>query len=183
MQKRYEVLAGLPPYGPMAVSVPQGEYEDGSEGYVVRFYQPDGSSWVANFAPGLSNFSMVLDYPDTDRTIVIASGEGYVMAVDQEKPLSTFGGAVKSVFATGHGEVALVDDLCVVVVSSTGELWQSERIAWDGIKDVVISGRKLMGWAYDPTDSIREWKSFAIDLDTKEVWGGSYNTKNWFQLD
>ena len=77
----------------MAVSVPEGE-EGYSEGYVIRFYKSDGSSWVVNFASGWSSFRLVLNYPDTNKVIVTADGEEYVMAVDQERPLATFGGQV-----------------------------------------------------------------------------------------
>ena len=48
--KQYELLDGLPPYGPMYISVTTDDSEPyASEGYVLRLFKSDGTSWVANF--------------------------------------------------------------------------------------------------------------------------------------
>ena len=52
VQRRYEILDGLPTYGPMYVPVSEDGEPFYSEGFVVRFYKSDGSEWVANFKPG-----------------------------------------------------------------------------------------------------------------------------------
>jgi hypothetical protein len=71
---RYEILSGLPPYGPMYIPVSEDEVPSYSEGYVVRFYKSDETNWVANFKTGWTNFSGVYDFPEFRRTIVFALG-------------------------------------------------------------------------------------------------------------
>ena len=51
----YEILKGLPGYGPMYISIPPNNYNVYSEDFVVRFYKKDGSEWVGNFQLGFSN--------------------------------------------------------------------------------------------------------------------------------
>ena len=66
--KRYEILSGLPAYGPMYVPVTQVEQpfiNPYSEGFVVRFFDSSGESWVANFNVGYTTFKAVFDFPQT----------------------------------------------------------------------------------------------------------------------
>ena len=50
-----------------------------SEGYVVRFYKKDGTSWVANFNTGWANFSGIYDFPEFERMVIFAFGHCYIM--------------------------------------------------------------------------------------------------------
>jgi hypothetical protein len=174
VQKRYEVLDGLPAYGPMYASVSEDGEPFYSEGFVVRFHKTDRSEWVANFKPGWRDFSLVVDYPDTNRIVVIAKGQGYIMTPDQEFPIDTFGVDIKDAIKTADDKIVLIDDIYVWLLDVKGTVWQSERISWDGIKDVNLKDNILTGLSYDPTDSINEWIPFLIDLDTKEITGGSF---------
>lgn len=51
--------------------------EDGipfySEGYVVRFYKSDGTSWVANFKIDWTNFSGIYDFPEFEKLSFLLS--------------------------------------------------------------------------------------------------------------
>lgn len=174
VQRRYEILDGLPAYGPMYVPVSEDGEPFYSEGFVVRFYKSDGSEWVANFKPGWTGFSLVVDYPEINRIVVIAKGQGYIMTPDQEVPIDTFGVDIRDAIKTADGKIVLVDDIYVRLLDNEGAVWQSERISWDGIKDVKLKDNILTGLSYDPMDSINEWIPFSIDLDTKEITGGSY---------
>jgi hypothetical protein len=60
--KRYEILDGLPSYGPIYISISQDGIPFYSEGFVVRFYKSDGTNWVANFKPGWTNSSGVYEF-------------------------------------------------------------------------------------------------------------------------
>ncbi|MFL5742598.1 MAG: hypothetical protein ACJ75B_20410 [Flavisolibacter sp.] len=174
VQRRYEILDGLPPYGPMYIPVSEDGKPFYSEGFVVRFYKSDGSEWVANFKPGWTAFSLAVDYPDINRIVVIAKGQGYIMTPDQELPIATFGVDIKDAIKTAGNRIVLVDDIYMRLLEDNGTVWQSERISWDGIKDVKVQDNILSGLSYDPMDSINEWIPFSIDLDTKETTGGSY---------
>jgi len=173
-QKRYEILEGLPAYGPMYVPVSESGEQFFYEGFVVRFYKSDGKQWVANFRPGWSQCNLVVDYADSNRVIVIAKGQGYLMKPDNEIPIDTFGINIKDAIKTDDNKIVFVDDIYVWLVDDKGELWQSERISWDGIKDLKLKDNILTGLSYDPTDSIIEWIPFSFDLETKEITGGSY---------
>src|SRR5690606_22078765 len=128
-QKRYDILDGLPSYGPMCIPVSEDGEQFYSEGFVVRFYKPDGSDWVANFKPGWTDFSLVVDYPDKNCIVVIAKGQGYLMKPDQQTPIDTFGIAIKDAIKTENNKIVLVDDTYVMLIDDKGTIWQSERIS------------------------------------------------------
>jgi hypothetical protein len=174
LQKRYDILDGLPSYGPMYIPVSEDGEQFYSEGFVVRFYKSDGSEWVANFKPGWTGFSLVVDYPDKNRIVVIAKGQGYIMTPDQQTPIDKFGVDIKEAIKIEDNKIILVDDIHVRLIDDKGIIWQSERISWDGIKDIEVKDNILTGLSYDPMDSINEWIPFSIHLDTKEIVGGSY---------
>ncbi|RYE54520.1 MAG: hypothetical protein EOP48_12135, partial [Sphingobacteriales bacterium] len=153
-QRRYEVLDGLPTYGPMYVPVSESGEPFYSEGCVVRFFKSDGREWVANFKPGWTSFSLIVDYPEINQIVVIAKGQGYIMTPDQEMPIDTFGVDIRDAIKTADGKIVLVDDLSVRLLDHEGAIWQLERISWDGIKDVKLQDHILTGLSYDPMDSI-----------------------------
>jgi hypothetical protein len=174
LQKRYDILEGLPSYGPMYIPVSEDGEQFYSEGVVVRFYKSDGNEWVANFKPGWTDFSLVVDYPDKNRIVVIAKGQGYIMTPDQQTPIDTFGVDIKDAIKTADNKIILVDDIYVRLIDDKGIVWESERISWDGIKDIKLQDNIFTGLSYDPMDSITEWVPFSIDLDTKVITGGSF---------
>lgn len=174
LQKRYDILEGLPAYGPMYIPVSEDGEQFYSEGFVVRFYKSDGSDWVANFKPGWTDCSLVVDYPDKNRIVVIARGQGYIMTPDQQTPIDTFGVTIKDAIKIEDNKIILADDIYIRLIDDKGTIWQSERISWDGIKDLKLQNNILTGLSYDLMDSITEWIPFSINLDTKEITGGSY---------
>src|SRR5262245_57480504 len=91
---RYEVLHGLPPYGPPAepfTATGQGAHR---EGFVVRFTDDDGDRWVGNLQPGLGGINAVVDHPDGRRAIVVAGGQGYIVDPNDRSSRSYFGGQI-----------------------------------------------------------------------------------------
>lgn len=56
-------------------------------------------------------------------------------------------------------------------VSEQGLLWRSERISWDGIKDVRIDGSMLIGKAFYIGGG---WVPFQLNLEDGTFEGGSY---------
>jgi len=173
-KKRYEILDGLPSYGPMYIPVSENGEQFYSEGFVVRFYKADGSDWVANFKPGWTDCCLVVDYPNSNRIVVIAHGQCYIMTPDEQTPIDTFGVDIKEAITTDDNKIVLLDDIYVMLMDDKGIIWQSERISWDGIKDVQLQDNILTGLSYDPIDRNNEWIPFSVDLETKRVSGGSY---------
>jgi hypothetical protein len=174
-EKRFEILDGLPPYGPMYIPISIDEEPFVSEGYVVKFYKSNGEDWVANFKPGWTDYSNIFDFPEHDSTIVIAGGLGYIMTPENERPKTTFGMSIKNVIQTDGGSLICADDTHILILNNeTGEFWESERISWDGIKDLKINNNNLTGQSYDPTNLKMPWSDFSINLDTKVIEGGSF---------
>lgn len=153
--------------------------EDGipyfSEAYVVRFNKSDGTSWVANFKAGWTNFCGVFDFPEFRRTLVVAFGICYFMADDEQNPIKVFGLGFTTVYQTDDNILVMPDqtDFTVVIVK-TDEVWRSERISWDGFQDLNFSGDFVTGLSFEPTCDDEEWKPFSFNYKTKEIFGGSF---------
>src|SRR5204863_9019832 len=75
---RFEVLPGLPPYGPMAISFTKNEPEH-REGLVIRFFPVASEPWIGNFLGGLTRCNAVLDHPNGKDVIVVAKGDIHVV--------------------------------------------------------------------------------------------------------
>lgn len=174
-EKRFEILEGLPPYGPMYIPITIDDEPFVSEGYVVRFFKSNGTDWVANFKPGWTDYYGIFDYPDHDSTIVIAGGLGYIMSTENETPKSSFGLTIKKVIQKNDGSLICADDTHILLLDNqSGDFWESDRISWDGIRDLKLDENIVTGQSYDPTNSIKPWADFSVDLDSKEINGGSF---------
>lgn len=174
-EKQYKLLDALPAYGPMYVAVTHTDEPFYSEGLVVRFYKSDKTEWVANFQHGWTNFSKVFDFPECKTVIVVAGGQGYCMSPDSETSKYTFGLTISDVFQTESGNLVFSDNISIIFFDkASGAFWHSDRISWDGLKDLKLSDNVLYGKAYDPTNSLEEWSDFSINLKTKEIIGGTW---------
>ncbi len=164
---RYEILDGLPPYGPGHVSIPEGGSMAYSEGYVVRFYRSDGTDWVANFSCGQTMLKGVFEIDQQNKVIVIAYGECYIMDPDNTTPLSNFGWDYFEIFTVCADRYVLIDNSALTIVEPDGSHWHTERIAIDGIKKLTITGNVVSGLAFSPTDGEGSWDAFSYDIDKK----------------
>ncbi len=173
-EKRFEVLDSLPAYGPMHVSISDRVVPFYSEGYVVRFYRTDRTSWVANFQPGCTKLDGVLELKDTAHALVIASGTCYLMSPDAEAPVRVFGGDYEAALAMEDGRVVLQRSTELTIVEKDGAVWHTARISWDGLREVVLKGSVVTGLAYSPTGEDDEWTAFGYDIDAKRLTRGSF---------
>lgn len=173
-KKRYEVLESLPAYGPMYIPVTGTDEKYSSEGFVVRFFKSDNTDWVANFKPGWTRCNAIFEFPDSDKIIVVAGGQCYIMNPDFEKPLGVFAVTIDNVIQTDDGTIIMTDGFHVRMVGSAGELWCSPRISWDGIKDLKLNNKLLTGLAYDPRRDQDDWTPFTVDIATRKIIGGSF---------
>lgn len=172
---RYEILEALPVYGAMYIPITDNGEPYFSQGYAIRFYKSDGTNWVANFKPGWTNLNRVFDFPQHDIIVVIASGIGYVMKTDDVKPIKTFGLGINQIFQTENGSLICEDGLSIQYFDSIkGDIWFSERISFDGFKDLVLKGDVISGLSVDPTNSNLDWNTFSLNVKTKVIIGGSY---------
>ena len=81
----------------------------------------------------------------------------------------------KEVFQTKNGNLILIDDTGIEILNiETFEIWASERISWDGFKDLSFDHNVIKGKTYNPINSEQEWFDFSLNIKSKEIKGGSY---------
>jgi hypothetical protein len=173
--KRYEILESLPTYGPMYIPV-AGDNNEAyySQGFAVRFFKDDNSDWVANFKPGWTGLNAIYEFDNQKNLLVIAGGTCYVMNPNETKPISVFGVGFDTVIKTLDGRLILQGMTDITVVETNGEPWRTERISWDGLKELKLDGNIVTGLSFDPMNNKEEWVKFVVDLETRKVTGGSY---------
>lgn len=173
-EKLYEILNALPTYGPMYVPVTGDDEPYYSQGFTVRFYKDDKSDWVANFKPGWTGLNAVYELDNQQNVLVIAGGTCYIMNPNDSKPTEVFGVGYETVIKTLDGRLILQDLTYITVVEPNGEHWNTERISWDGLKDLKLEGNLITGLSFDPMYDKEEWVKFVVDLEKRKVTGGSY---------
>src|SRR6478736_3638893 len=107
-KKRYEILNSLPSFGPMYVPVTENGELFYSEGFAVQFYKSDGTSWVANFKLGWTEFKAIYEL-ENQNLVVIAGGACYLMNPDQTNPISAFGVGYVAALKTLNNRLILQD--------------------------------------------------------------------------
>lgn len=171
---RFEVLPGLPPYGdwPEAFTATgQGRHR---EGYVVRFESDGAASWVGNFQPGLSSLDTVLQHPNGRELLVIVGGQGYVVDPSNRAKREYFGAQIEMALEVPElNSVVFGNGLWFESLGPEGWRWRSERISWDGMRDLRREGLRLIGEAWSPLED--SWLPFELDLQSGGFSGGSYN--------
>ena len=171
---RYEILESLPVYGRMYIPVTDNDESYYSEGFVVRFYKSNGADWVANFKPGWTGFNAIYDFENESDILVIAGGTCYLMNPEDEKPKESFGVGYVSAIKTLDGRIILQDLTDLTIIEPNGEHWHTERISWDGIKDLKLDGTLVTGLSFDPMSDKNQWVEFIVDLEKRNIKGGSY---------
>jgi len=142
---RFEIEAGLPPYGPVAEPFSKSGRGTHGEGLVVRFTDSRGRHWHGNFQPGSWGVNAVLDHPDGHRVIVISSGQGYFIDPDNRARREYFGSDLRMILPVPGWGVIFGNGLWFEAVGVSGVLWISDRISWDGRQAIEILGQCLKG--------------------------------------
>jgi hypothetical protein len=181
----FEILESLPTYGPMYVSIAEDGAGFYSEGFVIRFFKSDGTDWVANFQPGWTNFRTVIELANS-KLLIIASGTCYIMHPDQQIPYSVFGVGYEAVLKTKNGIYILQDQTDLTLLDEFGNYSHSERISYDGIKELRLDENGLVhGLSYYPTSDADQWIPFTYDSEKRKLTGGSFGgntpTKKWWK--
>ena len=168
----FDILPGLPPYGPSALPLPENGRGSFSEGLVVKFFPANRDAWVGNFQRGLTGPDIVLEHPDQRQMIVIAGGTGYI--IDPETAMQThqLSDGIKHVIpAPELGAVVLGDDWQFESIRAGGLWWRSGRISWNGFRKLLKSGTILTGESYSSLDHVGS--PFVLDLTSGVFAGGS----------
>jgi hypothetical protein len=173
MPPTFEVLPGLPTYGPNAepfTATGQGAHR---EGFVVRFTAPDGGSWVGNFQRGLSGFDDVRAHPNGRDVLVIAGGQGYIVDPVDRSQRAYFGAQIDTALRRDDPPMVIFGNgLWFEAFDALGLRWRSSRISWDGMREAALHENQITGEAWSPLED--RWLPFTLDADTGTFVGGSY---------
>ena len=173
--ERFEILAGLPPYGALALPFPSDGTGRHREGLVVRFNLASAEPWVGNFQRGATTYNSVLAHPDGRQVVVVAGGQGYVIDPEMRSETQCLimpPSINLAISMPEFNQIVLGTDLGFGAVRADGTGWNSGRLSWDGIKNISISAATLTGEAYFPGDD--SWSPFTLDLLTGESFGAIY---------
>jgi hypothetical protein len=171
------ILPGLPPYGPTAVPFPASGRGAHRVGFVVEIDDGRGGKWVGNFQRAATTFDAAFETFGTDRPVIIAGGEGYLVDAPTHAELATFAGHIIWAHELPKiGRLILADDLRFYAVEREGLVWQSRRVSWDGMGNIVVRDGTIHGDAFSPMDDGHH--PFEIDLATGAETGGSYS-EDW----
>jgi hypothetical protein len=181
--KYFDILDSLPTYGEMYLPISEDNIPFYSEGFVVRFYKSDGSDWVANFQLGWTGFNCVHEFESKTDILVIAGGTCYLMNHNKKEPIKVFGVGFQSCIKTLDNRIILQDLTDLSIIEPNGEFWNTERISWDGIKDLKLEGNLVSGLSFDPMNKKDEWVEFIVDLEKRNVKGGSYRQYEFEPID
>jgi hypothetical protein len=171
----FEILPGLPPYGPAAEAFPADGRQAYWKGLVVRFTPRVKSSWVGNFARGSSGYDAVVLHPDQCQVIVVAGGAGYHVDPESRRQTHQFGsgGLISSLQSLPELNLVIAADNFRIAACLADDIgWCTERISWDGIRNITITGSTLHGEAWSPVSE--RWWPFEVDLLTAKTSGAIY---------
>lgn len=143
------------------------------EGFVVRFGANGANEWVGNFQPGVGGRNGVFEDPNGTALIVIAGGQGHIVDPTSRQCSATFGAQIQSAFEIPDRKMIIFGNgLWFEAIDASGLVWRSDRISWDGMRDITIDGLTLAGEAFDISDN---WVPFELDITSGTFTGGSYN--------
>jgi hypothetical protein len=168
---RLEVLAGLPPYGPVPAQFSAGGCGTHREGFVVQF--GDGAGvWVGNFQRGATGFDLALAHPDGRSVIVVAGGQGYVIDPSSRRLTATFGVDITGVIENGAEQLVFSRLTDLEAFGRDGAHWQTRRLSWDGLRSLRVEDGDLVGEGW--TFAGDQWIAFRVDLASGTAVGGAY---------
>ena len=170
--KTFAALPGLPGYGDLPLQFSSTGIGMHSEGFVVEFFPKGNPSWIGNFQRGLTRLDEVLQHPNGDAVIVIAGGDCYIVDIASKLLIETFGGQfVAAIKIPDKSMVVLESSTDFEAVDQKGKAWRSERISWDGIRNVALQQNVLTGeaWSYEDI-----WIPFSLNLTTGKHEGGAF---------
>jgi hypothetical protein len=134
---RWQILKGLPSEGPIPKQFHLGHPTPWAQGFVVQFWNEDGTKWVGNFQCGWSPVGIVVDWPEAVMVVVIAYGACYFLPKADPERYDQH----------GHGVIsALLDEgrTLLILANRGGELasygqdgrevWSRKNFAVDGIE-------------------------------------------------
>lgn len=142
---------------------------------MVEFVNPDGSSWVGNFASGwITGQRAIHSELGSAAIVIVADGAGYIVDADEKRLIREIVGGIHYIrFVSELNAVIVSNGLWFEAFNAHQAIWRTRRLSWNYIRHVIFSDMALTGEADDPMGD--DWVSFRVDLSSGKVEGGSYN--------
>ncbi len=167
-----QILAGLPAYGAPATTFSADGTGHHAEGLVIDFH----GEWIGNFAKGKTDHNALLFAQCApDHAHVISGGNHFVVDMKHKSAALTARDWIgASIFSRSQDLVIVFDLTHATAYRGSRKLWESNQIAWDGIRSVSEVGAEVHGMAYDPFEDT--WTSFVLDPATGKLGRGKYSS-------
>jgi len=159
----------------MARGFPAGFERVGREGYVIEFFPDTPDAWIGNFAPGHGSVEGIHRHHNGTDLVVFSSGRGYVVDPRTRQLKEEVGEALLYVWAVADPPGFVIDDAGVGFIRlgpDGGTYWQTRRLSWDGLKDVVFDAARITGLGWVAAGDM--WLPFEVDVATGRSRGGGY---------
>jgi hypothetical protein len=117
------------------------------------------------------NFAAI--HPNKLDAVVIAAGDLWVVNHREKTAVELLPGIdIILEVQNPEGWILSRQGLTFARIGSTGIIWHTRRISWDGFNQLQIVGEELRGLAWSPVDDA--WCPFKVHLSTGMSVGGSY---------
>jgi len=155
----------------------------------VQFDAAGNCMWV-KFDDGLDEWAGVFGQGDISRHVntatifnndkhafVIAGGQGYVVNLaDKSLAYKTPDDYLQGVISIPNRDLILTCDYTdLIVYDSSKKLWESDRVALDGIKFIEATSDKVSGYVWQ----IEGWYSFIFDVNSRTITEQKFITSEW----
>ncbi len=165
------ILAGLPATGPLPEQFSATGQGTHREGTVVQFTGVD--TWIGNFQPGHDGLNVVVAHPNGVDVLVIAVGQGYQLNPSIRQVVSTYAMDIMWIERVAEYEMlVLSNDLWFEALGRDGVIWRTQRLSWDGMRNVRCDGDTITGDGWDVM--AETWHPFKVDLIEGTAEGGAY---------
>jgi hypothetical protein len=164
-------LPGNGQLGSRVIYFPLPKTRPEHDGLWLKFQSASGPTWIGVFKFGYQSppaISRVVSSSDPNRVCVVSKGAAYIVKVDnpeiwEEIPLMP---VLDVQLVPGDNLLILSDFTRLAACGSSGLIWRSPRVCWDGLKILEVSRDTVEGIGYDPTNSITYESRFVVDLRT-----------------
>jgi len=156
---------------PLAGDYPEVHYDVVGLGSWFLFRPSDEPEWVGVFGWGTGQQDVAAHDPLSGCAFVIACGRGYVVDTGSRRLLSRTDESdfVDVLVGPDPGLFIVSDGLSLYGYGAEGRRWITRRISLDGLNDLRLVGRTVLGTASD-----LEWDrevEFECDIDSGDIRG------------
>jgi hypothetical protein len=155
-----------------------GEEDALARGALLLMVKPaGGGSYMVTCALGFRDPSMptgVYGCPDAEEICAVAGGYAYIANASRPEGCAQVG--LKPVVAVHPaveaGLLLFVGFHRIVAWGCAGQVWETARLSWEGIRITAIQGGEAVGFGWDLMGDVE--REFRVDLRTGMHTGGAY---------